>query len=86
MEPPPDMPEGIPGEKPEPPDGFDPAQQKNPDDRKPPEGFGGEMPVPPDGFAPGPSGNASDRARADFYMNDKVNAFSGLMVTAEATA
>ena len=86
MGPRPNMPEGMPGEQPEPPDGFDPAQQMNADDRKTPAGFGGEMPVPPDGFAPGPADNASGRASVDFYMNDKVNAFSGLMVTAEATA
>ena len=57
-------------------------------DRKPPEGFegfDGEMPdgmEPPDGFDPSriPGGQQpqTGEAQTGFYMNDKVNAFSGV--------
>ena len=62
----------------------------------PPEGFDGEMPTWPEGEEPqmpeggfGERGNmASDSGKpsTDFYMNDKVNAFSNVMETAEKTA
>ena len=57
-------------------------------DRQPPEGFegfDGEMPdgmEPPDGFDPSriPGGQQpqTGEAQTGFYMNDKVNAFSGV--------
>ena len=87
---PPEMPEGMEfpqGERPEPPENFDPGKmgergQKpgNWEDRQPHEGFEGEMPEPPEGgFGFGgreiPDGGKN---RTDFYMNDKVNAFSGV--------
>ena len=64
-----------------PPEGF---TGKEPGDKMPPEGFDpdwrpeGEM---PEGFAPGSfPGNQEEtgNSRTDFYMNDKVNAFSGI--------
>ena len=72
---PPEMPEGMKfpqGERPEPPENFDPGKigergQKpgNWEDRQPPGGFDGTMPN-------------SGENRTDFYMNDKVNAFSSV--------
>jgi len=77
----PGIPEGIaPGE---PPEGFDPAQMEGPAPR--PEG-NGEDRIPPKDFAPGSFSGEPGRARTDFYMKDKVNAFSGVMPTADATA
>ena len=66
------------------------------EDRTPPEGFDGEIPTRPEGEIPkmpegGFRGEGSrdlpnGRPSTDFYMNDKVNAFSGVMPTADATA
>ena len=67
-----------------PPEGFD---GKRPEDMKMPEGFdpsqfqGGEMPEDFDPSQFGSRGNqnsASGEAQTGFYMNDKVNAFSGV--------
>ncbi len=82
------------------PEDFDPSKMggrgnrpDNWEDRQPPEGFEGEMPTWPEGEIP--KGNFGGRGgknlgtgepSAEFYMNDKVNAFSGVMVMAEATA
>ena len=91
----PEMPEGM-----ELPEDFDPSKMggrdKRPanwEERTPPEGFDGEIPTWPEGEIPempeggfGGRGNPSDgETRTDFYMNDKVNAFSGVMVAAEQT-
>ena len=65
-------PEGFEGERPEPPEGME--------EMIPPEGFDGERPEPPegmesfDGFDSGTAGETN----AEFYMQDKVNFFSGL--------
>ena len=69
---------------------------ENSEDRQPPEGFEGEMPTWPEGEIPempeggfggrGGESSGSGEASTEFYMNDKVNAFSGVMVMAEATA
>jgi len=76
------MPEGM-----ELPEGFDPGEGfggEKPEGMEPPEGFEGGM-EPSGGFGsgqfPGGSGNQSGEsgeARTGFYMNDKVNAFSGV--------
>ncbi len=75
---PPEMPEGM-----EPPEGFDPDKMdrgprpENRKDRVPPEGFEGQMPE--DDFRDMGRENANqDEASTAFYMNDKVNAFSGI--------
>ena len=62
---------------------------QNREDRTPPEGFDGEMPTWPEGKAPEmPEGGFGGRVegipgsgepRTDFYMNDKVNAFSNVV-------
>ena len=92
----PEMPEGM-----EPPEGFEPGQipenfpedfdpakkgvgkRQNPAgmDMTPPEGE-----KPQDSF-PGREGmqGGNGKARGDFYMNDKVNAFSGVLPMADAT-
>jgi len=85
---PPEMSEGMEfpqGERPEPPEDFDPGKmgqrgQKpgNWEDRQPPEDFDGEMPEPPEGGFGGREMPNSGENRTDFYMNDKVNAFSGV--------
>ena len=83
---PPEMPEGM-----EPPKDFDPSKMggdrgqrpENWEDMVPPEGFGREMPARPEGEIlempedrfPNPE---NGEKRTDFYMNDKVNAFSGV--------
>ena len=61
-------------------------------DMTPPEGFDGEMPAMPEGEMPqggfpGREGMQESGGvfRTDFYMNDKVNAFSGVMPGADAT-
>ena len=91
----PEMPEGM-----ELPENFDPAKmggrgQKpaNWENRQPPEGSEGEMPTWPEGEVPkesfggrGGKNLGTGEPSAEFYMNDKVNAFSGVMVMAEATA
>ncbi len=94
----PEMPEGMaPGEPPELPEGFNPSQMEgrgprpegDGENRIPPKDFDGKRPEgmqPPEGFAPGSFSGEPGRARTDFYMNDKVNAFSGVMPTADATA
>ena len=84
----PEMPEGM-----DLPEGFDPGKMGergqmpgNWEDRTPPEGFDGEMPTWPEGEMPEPpEGGFRGREtfgdgekRTDFYMNDKVNAFSGV--------
>ena len=82
------------------PEGFDPeimgggrGQRPEVEGRTPPEGFDGEMPTWPEGEMPGmPEGGfggmeaVSGEASAEFYMNDKVNAFSGVMPMTEQTA
>lgn len=94
------MPEGMEfpeGERPEmpggrkPPEDFDSGNTDirglkpgNREDRQPPEGFDGEMPEMPEGGF-GEKNPGSAEASTDFYMNDKVNAFSGVMVAAEKT-
>ena len=81
------------------PEDFDPSQmggrgQRPKDgDRQPPErfeGFDGERPEGmelPKGFDPsrfpGSQGSQAGEPNAEFYMNDKVNAFSGVAPTAE---
>ena len=49
---------------------------------EPPEGFGGERPAMPDGDNARPNrgepGAQAGEARTEFYMNDMVNAFSGI--------
>ena len=66
------------------PEGFDPSQfQKGemPEDFDPTQFQNGQM---PEGFDPSQFGNRGNRnnaageAQTDFYMNDKVNAFSGV--------
>ena len=83
---PPEMPEGM-----EPPKDFDPSKMggdrgqrpENWEDMVPPEGFGREMPARPEGEIPEmpedrfPNPENGEK-RTDFYMNDKVNAFSGV--------
>ena len=72
---------------------------KRPENREnmtPPKGFEGEIPTWPEGEMPEPPeggfGGKGERnpgngdARTDFYMNDKVNAFSGVMPALDATA
>ena len=79
------------------PEGFDPSQMggrgQRPGDMTPPEGLEGfdrempegEMPrMPGDGF--GSRQEQAGEPSTEFYMNDKVNAFSGVTDTAEATA
>lgn len=85
-----EMPEGMePGAKPEPPENFDPIQmdprgphpEGDDGNRIPPEGFLGEIPEdmePPEGFHPEQFNRNPGESRTDFYMNDKVNAFSGV--------
>ena len=71
---------------------FDPSKiegkGKRPDNwesRQPPEDFQGEIPTWPEGERPESSKNfGTGKSSAEFYMNDKVNAFSGVAVTAEA--
>lgn len=70
------------------PEGFDPGKMEergqkpgNWEGRMPPEGFEGEMPDRPEGEMPEPpeggfGGNGD--AATGFFMNDKVNAFSGV--------
>jgi len=91
----PEMPEGM-----EPPENFDPTKmggrgQKpaNWENRQPSEGSEGEMPTWPEGEVPkenfggrGDKNLGTGEPSAEFYMNDKVNAFSGVMVMAESTA
>ena len=72
------------------PEGFDPSQMgggkgQRPEggDRQPPEGFEGmEPPTMPEGFDPSQFGGGQQtqtgEAQTGFYMNDKVNAFSGV--------
>ena len=75
------------------PEGFDPGKMgrrgQRPEDWEdmvPTEGFDWEMPTWPEGEAPqmpessfGGRGTPADgKKRTDFYMNDKVNAFSGV--------
>ncbi len=75
---PPEMPEGM-----EPPEGFDPDKMdrgprpENRKDRVPPEGFEGQMPEG-DFRDMGRENANQDEASTAFYMNDKVNAFSGI--------
>lgn len=73
-----EMPEGM-----ERPEGFDPDSMEMPEGMEPPEGFDpgsmekpeGDPPAKPDGGEGTPdSGDGSTL----FYMNDKVNAFSGI--------
>ena len=61
-------PEGFDGERPQWPDGEMP-------DNAPPEGFDGRMPEDLEGF----SGEGSTL----FYMQDKVNCFSGITAASE---
>ena len=83
---PPEMPEGM-----EPPKDFDPSKMgdgrgQRPDnweDMMPPEGFDREIPARPEGeVTKMPEGRfpnpENGEKRTDFYMNDKVNAFSGV--------
>jgi len=73
----PEMPEG------EMPEGFEPGQM--PEGMEPPEGFG-QMPegmeMPEGGFdgkgSRGEFGGEADEANTLFFMQDKVNFFSGL--------
>lgn len=89
----PEMPEDFDPEK------MGGGQGRRPDnweEMTPPEGFEGEMPTWPEGKEPqlpeggfggrGGMTTASGKASTDFYMNDNVNAFSGVMDTAEKTA
>lgn len=85
----PEMPEGM-----EPPKDFDPSKMgggrgqrpENREDMVPPEGFDGEMSTWPEREEPQvPEGSFGSRGtpangekRTDFYMNNKVNAFSGV--------
>ena len=75
------------GERPEMPEGFDPQngeRPKMPEGMEPPQGFdaqNGERPTPPEGMPEGTATSApsaSSEMRTDFYMQDKVNAFSGI--------
>ena len=66
----------------------DGARPEGPDGQIPPEGFGGEMPTWPAGEAPNPPGShgpsrpegtpPGGEGQIRFYMQDKVNFFSGL--------
>jgi len=73
------------------PEGFDPSQmgggkgqQPEGGNRQPPEGFEGmEPPAMPEDFDPSQLGGRGEagstgEAQTGFYMNDKVNAFSGV--------
>lgn len=71
-------PEGM-----EPPEGFEePTHREMPDGQPPERGedFDGQRPQKPEGFdgQPPEGGNSSAEFSTDFYMNDKVNAFSGI--------
>ncbi|MBR7081273.1 MAG: carbohydrate-binding domain-containing protein [Oscillospiraceae bacterium] len=73
--PPPENPDSFGMEPPENPDGFGMEPPKKPDaapDQKPPED--GEIPSPPEGRSEMPIGEKS----TEFYMQDKVNFFSGV--------
>ena len=76
-------PEGFAGERPEPPEGMEemiPPEGFEGEHPEPPEGFDGERPEPPEGmesFGGFDSGTAGE-SNAEFYMQDKVNFFSGL--------
>ena len=87
----PTMPEGwkpADGARPEKPEGF--VGQTPPEDfgdREPPQGFGEQMPAPPAGEIPGggfgggfgPGGEIPEgEGNTLFYMQDKVNFFSGI--------
>ena len=57
---------------------FDPnAFGGGKDGMQPPEGFAGETPPMPQD-RPGSMGAAPGEASAEFYLTDKVNAFSGI--------
>ena len=72
---PPEGLEGFTGERPEPPEGFDGQMPQG--GRGPrPEGFGGEMPERFEGTMPGEENTL-------FYMQDKVNCFSGITAVTE---
>ncbi len=85
-------PEGFGGERPAlpegetMPEGFDPGAFGGPGERPegtPPENFDGEMPAPPEGNTPRPGGRNEantqpGEASTEFYMQDKVNAFTGV--------
>ena len=82
-------PEGFAGERPQwpegempdnaPPEGFDGERPQWPEgempDNAPPEGFDGRMPENSEGF--------SDEGSTLFYMQDKVNCFSGITAASE---
>lgn len=77
---PPEMPAdgGRPEGMPEPPSGERPADAPEPPSGELPEGAP-EPPAMPEGEQPaGMQGNATGEASTDFYMQDKVNAFSGV--------
>lgn len=90
--PPPDLPD----DRPVMPEGETPPEGEMPSapDGEMPEGFAGDenVPAPPDdrdgrgGFDPAQAGNASGDPSQEgsllFYMNDKVNAFSGITAAA----
>lgn len=64
------------GEPPEKPEGEPPKRPEG----NPPEGFGGEEKQPPEGFPGQRPGDQSQTGQPNtlFYMQDKVNAFTGL--------
>ena len=92
---PPEIPEGMePGQRRELPEGesipedFDPRHMddrgqwpEQREDKQPPDGFEGEIPQMPEGSFGGDR-SGSGEASTEFYMNDKVNAFSGVTAAA----